>query len=71
MNRVSSFTVRKARQPRQVVDKQTACTPTTLIIFVVCGVAINYANADYVEHCLTDSELRATHGRVGESIWAD
>ena len=43
------------------------------MMLVVCGVAINYTNADYIEHCLTDSQFRATHGHihVGESIWAD
>ena len=73
MDRVSSFTVRKAQQARQMVDKQAACTPGILMRFAVCDVAVNYANADPTEHCLTDSELRASHayGHVGESIWAD
>jgi hypothetical protein len=41
------------------------------MIFAECDVAINFANADSIEHCLTDSELRATHGHVEEGIWAD
>ena len=68
---VSSLRLGNARQKRQVVCNATACVPTTLMIFAECGVAINYANADSIEHCLTDSELRATHGHVGEGLWAD
>ncbi len=49
----------------------TACIPTTLMVFAECDIAINFANADSTEHCLTDSELRATHGHVEEGIWAD
>ena len=62
VNRVSSFRVIKAQQPKQVGSYQTAGTPGTLMVFAVYGVSIDH---NYIEHCFIDSELRATHGHVG------